>query len=149
MDARGGRLGENRRHVSPLHRRQAATEAQAQAERWQEEVIRVLPGRIAVLWELEPEGLIHVPDAFKMSEANRKGIPATKTCTVLASGMPGIGKGDLVAVRMDAAGLILDKTDYSWVPDGFEVRIYGVTEPLIDRAPDAHPENDVLFAKVS
>lgn len=114
--------------------------------------LRVLPDRIAVLWPLEPEGLFVVPDAIKLAEANRRMTPATKVCKVLSSGFWQVREGDLVAIRMDAAGLILDRTDYPWIPEGYEVRIYGVTEPILDngdRDNPAHPENDILFAKVS
>lgn len=92
--------------------------------------LRVLPGRVAVLWPLSDEGLIVAPRRVRRVR-------------VLSSGFPGIRAGDSVAVRADAACLSLTCSDYDFVPKGYEVRIYGVHEAVLN------DEEDVVFGVVS
>jgi hypothetical protein len=91
--------------------------------------LRVLPGRVAVLWPLGDEGLIVAPQRVRRAR-------------VFSSGFPGIRDGDSVAVRADAACLSLNRSDYDFVPEGHEVRIYGVHEAVLN------DEEDVVFGIV-
>jgi hypothetical protein len=108
-----------------------------------------LPGRVAVLYPLsvESDELIQVPGWIKRKEEHLMGAPLEiRKVKVLSSGFPGIWAGDTVGVRCDAACLALDYRDYEWIAEGFEVRIYGVYEPIVSGQSSGE---DVVFFKVA
>lgn len=108
--------------------------------------LRVLPGRVGVLYPLfeDSAGLIEIPASLvRKAEALGGGATQARCVQVLSSGFPGILAGETVAVRCDAACLALEHGDYPWVPKGYEVRIYGVHEPVLN------DEQDVVVFKVA
>lgn len=105
-------------------------------------MIRALPGRIVVLYPLNPitDQIIQVPNYVKRKEEAVMGVALeTRKSKVLSSGYPGIPEGLEVYVRCDAACLALDHQDYAWIPEGHEVRIFGVHEAVLN------DEQDVVF----
>lgn len=99
-----------------------------------ERKITALPGRLAVLWPLEPQDgfSLVVPDWVKRRGEQLRGEAfEARRCKVLSSGFPGVYPGDSVGILADGACLTLEKEDWPEIPDGFEVRFYGVTEPLM------------------
>lgn len=108
--------------------------------------LRVLPGRVGVLYPLfeDSSSLIQIPAALRRKGEAVAGASAeARKVEVLASGFPGIAPGETVAVRCGAACLALEHGDYPWVPKGFEVRIYGVHERVLN------DEQDVVVFKVA
>ncbi|MGV3613848.1 MAG: hypothetical protein ACO1SV_00815 [Fimbriimonas sp.] len=95
--------------------------------------LTVLPGRLAVLYPLVDDGVVLVPPG------HRRGALEGRRATVFASGFPPLRAGDSVVVRCDAACLALSALDYPFVPEGYEVRIYGVHEGVLNA------EEDVVF----
>lgn len=110
---------------------------------------RPLPGRVAVLYPLEAENeFIQVPAWVKRKEETVKGgALEVRKVQVLTSGFPGIRAGDTVGVRCEAACMALEhKEEPHWVPEGYEIRIYGVYEPILG---GSNTREDVLFFKVT
>ena len=97
--------------------------------------LRVLPGRVAVLYPVEERSdqIVQVPAAIRRKTESLMGAALEcRRARVLSSGFPGVCEGDTVAVRCDAACLALEPRDYDFVPPGHEVRIYGVHEDVLN-----------------
>jgi hypothetical protein len=106
--------------------------------------LTVLPGRLAVLYPLSVGGPVLFPAQFRrQGEATGGGPLEGRRVTVFASGFPPLRAGDSVVVRSDAACLALSALDYPFVPEGHEVRIYGVHEGVLN-----DEEEDVVFGFV-
>lgn len=110
--------------------------------------LNVLPGRIAVLWPLSAGGLLEVPDWVRRQGEQVRGdkLEARKV-TVYDSKFPGVYPGDQVCVRADAACLALEHGEYDFIPEGHEIRIYGVHEPILDgsRRGDEERGQDIVM----
>lgn len=88
--------------------------------------LKTLPGNVAVLCDpfLETtEAGIYLPDG------EWRGSQNSDTGTVVASGYKGLKKGDRVAF-LPMHGLRCGSKEFDFVPDGWEVRFYGVACPV-------------------
>lgn len=120
-----------------------------------------LPDKVAVLWPIETDELIKVPGWVKRQDESRQTALGNNTfevrkVKVLSSGHPDFREGETIAVRVDASALILDHLDYpALVPQGHEVRIYGMFEDMVDgvrgkgRKARVSSFDDVALFKVS
>ena len=89
--------------------------------------IRVLPGRLAVLCDppvTEEGGILVAAGQYSGSRNSDSG-------TVISSGLVQFEVGDRVGF-LPMHGLRCDARNFEWVPDGMEVRIYGVACPVYD-----------------
>lgn len=90
------------------------------------ERLTMLPGRVAVLMDpvpdtFSPVGLVLAP------EGRHSGKYRPDTGTVLHCASGEIARGDRVGVA-PYDGLWLRHEDYAWIPEGREVRLYGVAD---------------------
>ncbi|MEI8282368.1 MAG: hypothetical protein WCG75_08180 [Armatimonadota bacterium] len=86
--------------------------------------VQVLPGRVAVLCDPHVEqqaGILVAPGKYKGSQDSDSG-------TVIASGVRTLNVGDRVGF-LPMHGLRCSSDEFSWVPEGAEVRLYGVSCP--------------------
>lgn len=89
--------------------------------------VSVLPGRVAVL--CDP----HVSSVSGILVASGKwqGSQDSDTGIVLRSGVSEIREGDRVAY-LPMHGLRCTSKEFDWVPEGCEIRLYGVSCPVWD-----------------
>ena len=90
-------------------------------------VVVVLPGRVAVLCDPhveEQSGIIVAPGKYKGSQDSDSG-------TVIASGVEALKVGDRVGF-LPMHGLRCSHEEFDWVPEGLEVRFYGVSCPYYE-----------------
>ncbi len=89
--------------------------------------VQALLGRVAVLCDphVEQQGnLLVAPGKYKGSQDSDSG-------TVLASGVPALKVGDRVGF-LPMHGLRCNSDEFDWVPDGMEVRFYGISCPYYE-----------------
>ncbi len=87
-------------------------------------VVKPLPGRVAVLCDPHVDrqsGILVAPGKYKGSQDSDSG-------TVIASGVLTLKVGDRVGF-LPMHGLRCSPDEFSWVPTGAEVRLYGVSCP--------------------
>lgn len=91
--------------------------------------VKALPGRVAVLMD-------EVSDKFVGTDilvpgGKHSGKYRDDAGTVVSSGVQGIKQGDRVLVN-PYDGLWMTDKDAAWVPEGREVRFFGVSSPWHD-----------------
>lgn len=103
--------------------------------------IKPLPGRLAVLIANENTAVNYpVKVASKtLEKANFTGKNPPYDIGQVVYGVPKpdrtgftFGFGEWVAMRTYVANLALSHDDYEEIPEGYELRIYGVKQPLIE-----------------
>jgi hypothetical protein len=75
-----------------------------------------------------------------------------RVCEVVSSGIDFLEEGDRAVIRADAAGLEINRDSAreigleGAIPEGYELRIYGVTEPIFGYGDD---DDDVVLGKMA
>ena len=90
-------------------------------------LITVLPGRVAVLCDPHVEqqgGILVAPGKYSGSQDSDTG-------TVIASGVRALKFGDRVGF-LPMHGLRCKSDEFEWVPEGMEVRFYGISCPFYE-----------------
>ena len=89
--------------------------------------IQALPGKVAVLCDPPVEkqgGILVAPGKYKGSQNSDTGI-------VIASGVNELKLGDRVGF-LPMHGLWCPSSEFDWVPEGLEIRFYGVACPYYE-----------------
>lgn len=115
--------------------------------------IIALPGRVAVLYPVEENPFIHVPEEeVRRLEQMYGNALECRICHVVSSGIDFLDEGDRAVIRSDAAGLEINQDSAreigleGVIPEGYELRIYGVTEPVFGYGDD---DDDVVLGKMA
>lgn len=97
------------------------------------ELYRPLPGRLIVAVPPQDLGPIKIPLWVERQIVERDGDAAIgRSAYVLRSGLRDVADTDTVWVFDNAPGLAIGPLDNPRIPDGWEVRIYGVHAPASD-----------------
>jgi hypothetical protein len=91
------------------------------------ELVSVLPGRVAVLCDphvTSVSGILVASGKWEGSQDSDSGV-------VLRSGVSEIQEGDRVAF-LPMHGLRCSRKEFDWVPEGCEIRFYGISCPVWD-----------------
>lgn len=83
--------------------------------------VEPLPGRVVVV----KDAFLESKNGILMPDGKYRGSQDSDTGTVASSGWHELKKGDRVIFK-PMHGIRCDKANFPWVPDGVEVRIYGV-----------------------
>ena len=89
--------------------------------------VQTLPGKVAVLCDPHVEkqgGILVAPGKYRGSQNSDSG-------TVIASGVGALKIGDRVGF-LPMHGLRCNSPEFNWVPDGMEVRFYGISCPCYE-----------------
>lgn len=92
----------------------------------QDAIQSVLPGNVAILCDKHLEA---TESGLLMPDGKWKGSQNSDTGTVLHSGYRYLKAGDRVGF-LPMHGIRLSAPEYKWVPEGCEIRIYGVACPV-------------------
>ena len=87
-------------------------------------IVTAMPGKVAVLCDppvTEQQGILVAPGKYKGSQDSDSG-------TVIATGVSALKVGDRVGF-LPMHGLRCTHEEFDWVPEGLEVRFYGVACP--------------------
>jgi hypothetical protein len=104
---------------------------------WEAVLITALPTKVAVLYPIEPDELIVVPEWVRRKDEECRGGPVEwRGATVVSVGRAvkyqfGLCAGDSVGLRMNAPGITLEHSDRPEdVPVGYELRLIHVFDTI-------------------
>jgi len=95
--------------------------------------VKAAPGRVAVLWAKENEKVLPSGLLVTLGANSNKELLSRRTgmrwAEVVSSGVYDIGDWNRVSVIENSSCVIWDQRDIPEIPDGYEIRFYGLYEP--------------------